>query len=99
MIAKCYIILVILSLTFVHSFDFNKLSIAQNKALKSLCSSIALASTCSYIGFAVLSSPAPASAAIAPLADVGVGKYLVKDGRQLLRLSLPVGKFDRRNIF
>ena len=26
------------------------------------------------------------------LADVGVGQYLVKDGRQLLRLSLPVGK-------
>ena len=32
-----------------------------------------------------------AHAIIAPLADVGIGKYLVKDGRQLLRLSLPVG--------
>jgi hypothetical protein len=37
-------------------------------------------------------APSPAAPAmIAPLADVGIGTYLVKDGRQLLRLSLPVG--------
>lgn len=37
-------------------------------------------------------NPSPTLAVgIAPLADVGVGTYLVKDGRQLLRLSLPVG--------
>jgi hypothetical protein len=53
-----------------------------------------LTKTC-VIPLAIASSIAttdPVSAVIAPLADVGVGKYLVKDGRQLLRLSLPVGK-------
>jgi hypothetical protein len=33
-----------------------------------------------------------AHAAIAPLADVGVREFLVKDGSQLLRLSLPCGE-------
>lgn len=35
---------------------------------------------------------APAIASVAPLADVGLGQYLVKDGKQLLRLSLPSGE-------
>lgn len=33
----------------------------------------------------------PVHAAIAPLADVGIKEFLVKDGRQFLRLTLPVG--------
>ena len=56
-----------------------------NAILKPICSSLAILTTC----FGLRD---PVFAAIAPLADVGVGKYLVKDGRQLLRLSLPVGK-------
>jgi hypothetical protein len=34
-----------------------------------------------------------ATAAVNPLADVGLKEFLVKDGRQFLRLALPVGKF------
>lgn len=44
-----------------------------------------------------LSTP-PTYAAIAPLADVGVREFLVKDGRQFLRLNIPEGekgKFGR----
>ena len=33
----------------------------------------------------------PAQAAIANLADVGIREFLVKDGRQFLRLSIPLG--------
>mmetsp|Transcript_18747 Transcript_18747/g.39015 ORF Transcript_18747/g.39015 Transcript_18747/m.39015 type:complete len:436 (-) Transcript_18747:39-1346(-) len=35
------------------------------------------------------SSPPPAFASVAPLADVGLREFLVKDSSQLLRLSLP----------
>lgn len=35
------------------------------------------------------SSPPPAYASVAPLADVGLREFLVKDSSQLLRLSLP----------
>ena len=34
----------------------------------------------------------PVNALIAPLAEVGVKEFLVKDGKQWLRLSQPVGK-------
>lgn len=37
-------------------------------------------------------SSSVAHAAIAPLADVGVKEFLVKDGEQFLRLSIPLGK-------
>ena len=33
--------------------------------------------------------PPQASAAVAPLADVGLREFLVKDGKQFLRLGLP----------
>ena len=32
-----------------------------------------------------------AQAAVNPLADVGLKEFLVKDGRQFLRLAIPVG--------
>ena len=35
-----------------------------------------------------------AQAAVNPLADVGLKEFLVKDGRQFLRLAVPVGKCD-----
>eukprot|EP01038_Epipyxis_sp_PR26KG_P012026 gene12026-16097_t len=37
-------------------------------------------------------SSSPSHAAIANLADVGIKEFLVKDGRQLLRLSIPKGE-------
>jgi hypothetical protein len=41
-------------------------------------------------GFNMIPLP-PAEAMIAPLADVGLREYLVKDGRQFLRLTMPTG--------
>ena len=35
-----------------------------------------------------------AQAAVNPLADVGLKEFLVKDGRQFLRLAIPVGELD-----
>ena len=34
------------------------------------------------------------NAAVNPLADVGLKEFLVKDGRQFLRLAVPVGKSE-----
>lgn len=53
--------------------------------------SAAIASSILFFNTGLL-APAPnALASLAPLADVGLREFLVKDGRQFLRLELPIG--------
>lgn len=55
------------------------------KAIASFCASFFLTDLHS------MCEPRPAHAAIANLADVGVKEFLVKDGKQFLRLTVPLG--------
>ncbi|GMI20113.1 hypothetical protein TeGR_g6687 [Tetraparma gracilis] len=43
----------------------------------------------SLLSLSLLAPPSLAAGTVAPLADVGLGEFLVKDSKQLLRLSLP----------
>ena len=46
----------------------------------------------SLIAAGILQNPASSSAALLPLADVGVKEFLVKDGKEFIRLAQPVVK-------
>ncbi|KAJ1431232.1 cyclophilin type peptidyl-prolyl cis-trans isomerase/CLD-domain-containing protein [Ochromonadaceae sp. CCMP2298] len=65
------------------------------KTLKGVVATIA-ASTVAFDGSCGslddVMRPPPAAAAVASMADVGVGQFLVKDGGQFLRLTIPLGK-------
>lgn len=75
------------------SCSFN-LKIANNKFLRNSIASVVGFLTFSNVPDPIRHSlwPEPVEAAIAPLADVGIREFLVKDGSQLLRLSLPEGR-------
>ena len=62
-------------------------NVFQNDFLKNTCRLIAVSTV-----IASTLVPSPSNALINQLADVGVKEFLVKDGSQLLRLSLPSGK-------
>ena len=90
-------LLVLLQSTFIDGFgEFSGLQ-TQPVDFKTLLAQaskgIASCATClSFLGgFHTPLAVADSSGFSGALADVGVGQYLVKDGRQLLRLALPVG--------
>ncbi len=73
------------------AFDFHRL--LRSSSPKTVCKqAITTIGACFLFGSAPLPSTADSSGFSGALADVGVGQFLVKDGRQLLRLSLPIGK-------
>jgi len=76
------LIVLILLITLCKSYRLSKFQFDIKKSVVS--SSLAILLSISTMN-------GPGNALIAPLADVGVKEFLVKDGRQWLRLSQPVG--------
>jgi len=74
-----FIILILLLLTLSESYRLQKFNVLNVKSSLAILLSI----------FTINNNPA--NALIAPLAQVGVKEFLVKDGKQWLRLSQPVG--------
>ena len=91
MIRYSGVLAVLYAFATTQAFDFHRL--LHSSSSKTVCKqAISALGACVLIGSAPLPSTADSSGFSGALADVGVGQYLVKDGRQLLRLSLPVGK-------
>lgn len=69
----------------IDSTRLDSKTIFESAAAKTLSTAATLSIMASFI----FQPPLPAMASVAPLADVGLREFLVKDGRELLRLSLP----------
>mmetsp|Transcript_31266 Transcript_31266/g.52290 ORF Transcript_31266/g.52290 Transcript_31266/m.52290 type:complete len:443 (-) Transcript_31266:117-1445(-) len=69
--------------------------VTAQKATKGIIATVIAGTT--ILGSGVPSSiqPPTAQAVIAPIADVGIKEFLVKDGRQFLRITIPLGKDNK----
>lgn len=86
-------LVLVLSLLLFKIFVPNASLKIRSRRLNTLLVSVALiASPPPEVSWLPIAPSSIAHAALAPLADVGVREFLVKDGPQFLRLSIPVGK-------
>lgn len=93
---KCVSIVIILFIYSLHeAASWNSQNFVRSFSRNLKHASAAALATAALTGPSLLLPVAPAAAVIAPIADVGVREFLVKDGKQFLRLTVPLGKAQK----